>query len=119
MVPQSFWFGLVGLLLLAGSLVSVVYGQEVPATTPRPPRADTSGSADPPAEPEVTTAVELDDEDVVVDEGWGEIEDIENVHRVCTLAIATSAIRSQKVTSAAKTNNGLKTSCVWIWSATC
>jgi len=76
-MPRSFWFGLVGFLLLAGGQSMPVFGQEVLSTTPRTPRADTSGSANPPAEPEVTTEVELDDEDVVVDEEWGEIEDIE------------------------------------------
>jgi len=77
-VSRSFRFGLAGFWLLAGGFVSATYGQDATLTNPRPPRADTSGSANPPAEPEVTSVIELDDEGMVVDEEWGEIEDIEN-----------------------------------------
>jgi len=76
-VRRSLWLGFAGVLLLASSLFSAVFGQEALSNTPSAPRADTSGSANPPAEPEVKAGVEPDDEDVEVDEEWGEIEDIE------------------------------------------
>ncbi len=74
-------------LLVASGLFSAAFGQETDANAPLPPRADTSGSGNPPAGPEVSgeveakdsepEAVELEPEEVEVDEEWGEIEDIE------------------------------------------